>query len=200
MDCIKAGSLSNTISHSLLRFMSIESMMLSNCLILCRSLFLLPSIFPSIRIFSNESALWWPKYWSFSISPFNEYSGLISFRIDWFDLLAIQRALKRLLQPYSSKTCLPPSAFFMVQLSQLYMTTGKAIALAVWIFVQTSASLGLSFPTCSLGCAKGLAGMECSRFTPRGPPVCRQTGKGRAWRISQLHLGPGPGRAGRGRS
>ena len=123
MDCITPGSLSSTISHSLLRFMSIELMMLPNSLILCRSL-LLPSIFPSIRIFSNESALWWPKYWSFSISPSNEYLGLISFRIDWFDLLAIQRTLKRLLQHYSSKApVLPHSAFFMVQLSQLYLTT-----------------------------------------------------------------------------
>ena len=172
--------------------------MLSNSLILCRSL-LLPSIFPSIRIFSNESALWWPKYGSFSISPSNEYSGLISFRIDWFDLIAIQRTLKRLLQHYSSKaSVLPHSAFFMVQLSQLYLTTGKTIALAVWIFVQTSASLGLSFPTCSLGCAKGLAGMECSRLTPGGP--CVQTGKGTAWRTSQLHLGPDPSMADRGHS
>ena len=115
MDCIPPASLSNTISHSLLRFMSIELMMLSNSLILCRSLFLLPSIFPSIRIFSNESALWWPKYQSFSISPFNEYSGLISFRIDWFDLLAIQRALKSFLQHYSSKASVfrpQPSLWF----------------------------------------------------------------------------------------
>ena len=118
-----------TISRSLLKFMSIELMMLSNHLIFCHPLLLLPSIFPSIRVFSNESSLCnrWPKYWSFSfsVSPSNEYSGLISFRIDWFDLLAVQRTLKSILQHHSSKaSILRHSAFFMVQLSHLHMTTG----------------------------------------------------------------------------
>ena len=120
--------------------------MLSNHLILCYPLFLLPSIFPSIRVFSNELALLirWPKCWSFnfSISPSNEYSGLISFRIDWFDLLAVQGALKSLLQHDSSKApILWCSAFFMVQLSHPYMTTGKTIALMIWTFVGELISL-----------------------------------------------------------
>ena len=115
------ASLFFTISWSLLKLTSIESVMPSNHLILCRPLLLLPSIFPSIRVFSNESALCirWPKYWSFSfsISPSNEYSGFISFRIDWFDLLAAQGTLKSLLQHHSWKACiLQCSAFFMVQL------------------------------------------------------------------------------------
>ena len=115
---------------SLLRLMSTESMMPSNHLILCHSLLLLPSIFPIIRVFSNELALCikWPNYWSFrfSISPSNEYSRLISVRIDWFDLLAAQGTLKSLLQNYSSKVpILQCSAFFMLQLSHLYMTTRK---------------------------------------------------------------------------
>ena len=118
----------------------------SNHLIHCRSLLLLPSIFASIRIFSNESALHirWPKDWSFSfnISPSNEYSGLISFRIDWFDLLAVQGTLKSLVQHHSSKALiLQPSAFFMVQLSHPYMTTGKTIALTVQTFVGKVMSL-----------------------------------------------------------
>ena len=113
---------------------SIESVMLSNHLILCHPLLLLPSVFPSIRVFSNESVfhIRWPKYWSFSfsISPFNEYLGLIFFRIDWFDLLAVQGTLKGLLQYHSSKaSILWHSTFFMVQLSHPYMTTGKTIAL-----------------------------------------------------------------------
>ena len=120
--------------------------MLSNHLILCYPLFLLPSIFPSIRVFSNELALLirWPKCWSFSfsISPSNEYSGLISFRIDWFDLLAVQGALKSLLQHDSLKaSILWCSAFFMVQLSHPYMTTGKTIALMIWTFVGQLISL-----------------------------------------------------------
>ena len=128
------ASLSITNSWSLLKLMSAESVMPSNHLILCYPLFLLPSIFPSIRVFSDESALHirWPKYWSFSfnISPSNEYSGLISFRIDWFDFLAVQRTLKSLLQHDSSKaSILWNSTFFMVQLSHPYMTTGKTIAL-----------------------------------------------------------------------
>ena len=116
------ASLFKTNSQSLLKFMSIESVMPSSHLILCRPLLLLPSIFPSIRVFSNESVLHirWPKYWSFSfsISPSNEYLGLISFRIDWLDLLAVQGTLKSLLQHHSSKaSILQHSAFFMVQLS-----------------------------------------------------------------------------------
>ena len=125
------ASLSFTISWILLKLMSIESAMPSNYLILCHPLLLLPSIFPSIRIFSNESALRirWPKYWSFSISPSNEYSGLISFRMDWLNLLAVQGTLKSLLQHHSSKAwVLQHSAFFVVQLSHPYMTTGKTIA------------------------------------------------------------------------
>ena len=125
------ASLSITNSRSLLKLMSIESMMLSNHLIFCHPL-LLPSILPSIRVFCSESVLCisWPKYWSFSfsISPSNEYSGLISFKIDWFDLLAVQGTLKSLLQHQSSKaSILRYSAFFIVQLSHPYMTTGKTI-------------------------------------------------------------------------
>ena len=123
-----------TNSRSLLKLLSIELLMPSNHLILCRPLLLLPSIFPSIRVFSNESVLHisWPKYWSFSssISLSNEYSGLISYRIDWFDLLAVQGTLKNLLQQHNSKaSILQHSAFFMVQNSHPYMTNGKAIAL-----------------------------------------------------------------------
>ena len=126
--------------------MSIELVMSSNHLVLCYPLFLLPSIFPSIRVFSNELALQirWPKYWSFSfnISPSNEYSGLISFRIDWFDLLEIQGTLKSLHQCHSSKaSILQHSDFFMVQLSHPYMTTGKTIALTRQTFVSKTMSL-----------------------------------------------------------
>ena len=126
--------------------MSIESVMPSNHLILCHPLFLLPSIFPSIRVFSNESALRtrWPKYCSFSfnISPSNEHPGLISFRMDWLDLLAVQGTLKSLLQYHSSKTSiLRSSAFFIVQLSHPYMTTGKTIALTRRTFVGKVMSL-----------------------------------------------------------
>ena len=127
--------------------MSIESVMPSNHLILCHPLLLLPSIFPSIRIFSNESALCirWPKYWSFSISPSNEYLQLISFRIDWFDLLAVQGTLKSLLQHHSSKvSLLQHSAFFMVQLSHPYMTIGNTIALTIQTFVGEVMSLFLN--------------------------------------------------------
>ena len=134
------ASLSITNSWSLLKLMSIESVMPSNHLILCRPLLLLPSIFPSIRVFSTDSVLHirWPKYWSFSfsISPSNEYPGLISFRMDWFNLLAVQRTLKSLLQHHSSKaSILWRSAFFIVQLSHPYMTTGKTIALSWRNFV-----------------------------------------------------------------
>ena len=140
------ASLSITNSWSLLKLMSIESVMPSNHLILCRPLLLPPSIFPRIRVFSNESALRirWSKYWSFSfsISPSNEYSGLISFRMDWFDLLAVQGTLKSLLQHHSSKaSILQRSAFFIVQLSHPHMTTGKTIALTRWTFVDKVMSL-----------------------------------------------------------
>ena len=124
--------------------MSIESVIPSNHLILCYPLLFLPSILPSIRIFSNESVLRisWPKYWSFSISLFNEYSGLISFRMDWFDLLSVQGTLKSLLQHHSSKaSVLQCSAFFIVQLSHPYMTTEKATALTRWAFVGKDMSL-----------------------------------------------------------
>ena len=126
--------------------MSIESVMPSNHLILCHPLLLLPSIFPSVRVFSNESALHirWPKYWSFSFnnSPSNEHSGLISFRMDWLDLLAVQWTLKSLLQHHSSKaSTLWCPAFFMVQLSHPYMTTGKTKALTRWTFVSKVMSL-----------------------------------------------------------
>ena len=127
------ASLSFTISQSLLKPMSIELMMPSNHLVLCHPLLLLPSVFPSIRVFSIKLALCirWPKYWrfSFSISPSSEYSGLISFRIDWLDLLAVQGTLKRLQYNNSKASILQCSAFFMVQLSHPYMTTVKTIAL-----------------------------------------------------------------------
>ena len=129
------ASLSFRVSWSLLKLMSIELMMPSNHLILCHLLPLLPSIFPSIRVFSDEAVLpiRWPKYWSFSfnISPSNEYSGLISFRMNWLDLLEVQGALKSLLQHHSSKaSILRRSAFFIVQLSHPYTTAGKTIALS----------------------------------------------------------------------
>ena len=128
-------------SQSLLKHMSIERVMPPSHLVLCRPLLLLPSNFPSIRVFSNESVLHirWPKYWSFnfSISPSNEYSGLISFRMDWLDPLAVHGTLKSLLQHHTSKaSILQCSAFFTVQLSHPYMTTGKTIALTRWTFVD----------------------------------------------------------------
>ena len=146
VDCNLPGFPSITNSRSLLKLMSIESVMPSNHFILCRPLFLLPSIFPSIRVFSNESALCirGSKYWSFSfnVSPFNEYSGLISFRMNWLDLLAVQGSLKNLLQHHSSKaSILQKLAFFIVQLSHLYMTTGKTIALTRRTFVGKVMSL-----------------------------------------------------------
>ena len=125
-----------SLTSSLLKLMSIESVVPSNHLILCHPLLLLPSVFPSIRVFSKESALHirWPKYWSFSfsISPFNEYSGLISFRIDWLNLLAVQGTHKSLLQHCSSKASTRHTAFFRVQLSHPYVTTGKTVALTRW--------------------------------------------------------------------
>ena len=138
----RQASLSFTISQSLVKLMSIELMKLSNHLILCCPLLLLPSIFPSIREMS-WLCIRWPKYWnfSFSISPFNEYSGLISFRIDWFELLADKGTLKNPLQHHSSKILiLQCSAFFMVQLSHPCMTTGKTRALTIWIFVSKEMS------------------------------------------------------------
>ena len=140
------ASLSITNSQSLLKLMSIESVMLSNHLIFCHPLLVTPSIFPSMRVILNESVLHitWPKYWSFSfiISPSNEYSGLIFFRIDWFDLLAVQETLKSLLQHHSSKpSILQRSVFFMVQLLHPYMTTEKTIALTIWTFVNKVMSL-----------------------------------------------------------
>ena len=143
---LQQASLSITNSWSSLKFMSIESVMPSNHLILCHPLLLLPPIPPSIRVFSNESTLRmrWPKYWSFSfnISPSNEHPGLISFRMDLLDLLAVQGTLKNLLQHHSSKaSILQHSAFFTGQLSHPYMTTGKTIALTRWTFVGKVMSL-----------------------------------------------------------
>ena len=146
MDCSTPGL---AVHHQLPEFtklMSIELVMPSKHLILCHPLIVLPSIFPSIRVLSNESALHirWPKYWSFSfnISPSNEHSRLISFRMDWLDLFAVQATLKSLLQHHSSKaSILWPSASFVVQLSPPYMTTGKAIVLTRWTFVGKVMSL-----------------------------------------------------------
>ena len=142
----RQASLSITNSLSLHKLMSIELVMPSNHLILCHPLLLLPSVFPSIGVFSNESALRmrWPKYWSFSfnISPSNEHPGLISFRMDWLDLLAVQGTLESLLQKHSSKTSiLQHSAFFIVQLSDPYTTYGKTIASTRWTFVGKAMSL-----------------------------------------------------------
>ena len=142
----RQASLSITNSQRLLKLMSIESVMPSSHLILCRPLLLLPPILPSIRVFPNESTLRmrWPKYWSFSfsISPSNEHPGLISFRMDWLDLLEVQGTLKSLLQHHSSKASIfQCSAFLTVQLSHPYMTTGKTIALTRWIFVGKVMSL-----------------------------------------------------------
>ena len=142
--------LSSAISQHLLSFISIESVMLSNHLLLWHPLFLLPSISPNIRVSSNESTLHirWPKYWSFSNSPSNEYSGLISFRIDWFDLLAVQTTLESLLQHNVKASVLQFSALFVVQLSHPYMTTGKTITFTTWIFL---AKWCLCFLICCLG-------------------------------------------------
>ena len=141
MDYNMLALLFTTISWSLLRFMEQESVMFSNHLILCCPLLLLPSIFPSIMVFPTESSLHirWPNYWRFSflIHPSNEYSGLISFRNNWFDLFAVQGTLGSFLQHHSLKaSVLCCSAFFIVQLSHTYMNTGKTIALTVWIFVS----------------------------------------------------------------
>ena len=144
MDCSTPGLPVHQQFQSLLKLMSIESVMPSNHLILCHLLLLLPSIYPSIRVFSSESVLHirWPLYWSFSINPSNEYSGLISFRMDWLDLLAVQGTLKSLLQHHSSKaSILWQSAFFIVQLSHPHMTTWKTIALTRQNFVGKVISL-----------------------------------------------------------
>ena len=148
----RQASLSITNSWSSLKLMSIESVMPSSYLILCCPLLLLPPIPPSIMVFSNESTLCmrWPKYWSFSfgMSPSNEHPGLISFRMDWLDLLAVQGTLKSLLQHHSSKaSILWHSAFFTVQLSHPYMTTGKTIALTRWTFVGKVMSLLFNMPS-----------------------------------------------------
>ena len=149
---LQHARLSITTSRSLLKLMSIESVMPSKHLILCHPLLLLPSIFPSIRVFSNESTLCirWPKYWSFSfsISPSNEYSGLISFWIDWFYLLAVQRTLKSLLQHHSSKaSILWRSAFFTVQLSHPYILMSYSIFFQVKICKnQKETNMGLGIP------------------------------------------------------
>ena len=145
-DCSTPGFPVFHHSQSLLKLMSIESVIPSNHLILCHPLLLLPSVFPSIRVFSNELALHvrWQKYWSFSFSTSasNEYLGLISFRIDWFDLLAVKRTLKSLIQHHGLKASIRwHAAFFMVQLSHLYMTTGKTIALNIGTFVGKVMSL-----------------------------------------------------------
>ena len=149
----RQASLSSTLSWSLLKLMSTEAVMPSNHLILCHPLFLPPSIFPSIRVFSSESVLRirWPKDWSFSFSirPSNEYSGLISFRIDWFDLLAVQETLKSLLQHHNSKSL--AFSLLMVQLLHMYMTTKKTIALTKWTFVDKVKCL--CFLICCLGCS-----------------------------------------------
>ena len=149
MDCSTPGFLSITNTWSLLKLMSIELVMPSNYLILCHPLLLLPSIFPSIRVFSSEIVLCirWPNYWSFSfsISPSNKYSGLISFRMDWLDPLEVQGTLKSLFQNHSSKaSVLQCSAFFIVQLSHPYLTAGKTIALTRWTFVGKVTSLLLN--------------------------------------------------------
>ena len=164
MDWTGQDSLSITNSQSFLKFMSIKWVMPSNHLILCHPLLLPPSIFPNIRVYSNESVfcIRWKTYWSFSfiISPSNEYLGLISFRIDWFDLLAVQGTLKSLRQYHSSKaSMLWCSAFFMVQLSHPYITSGKTIALIRWTFVGKC----LSFEICCLDLSK-LSFQGASRF------------------------------------
>ena len=147
VDCRRQASLASlffTISQHLLKFMSIELVILSNHFILCHPLVLLPSIFPSTRVFSNESMLCirWPNSWSLTISLSNEYSELISFRMDWLDLLAVQGTLKSLLQHHSWKaSVLQRSAFFMVHVFHLYMSTGKTIALVIWTFVCKVMSL-----------------------------------------------------------
>ena len=138
MDCSTPGTSVSTSSRSLLKFMFIKSVMLSNHLILCHCLLLSHSIFPSIRIFSNQSTLCirWPKYWSFTVSPSNEYSGLISFRIDWFDLLAVQGTQESSPALQFESIGSLTLRLLLVQLSHPYMTTEKSIALTIWTFVD----------------------------------------------------------------
>ena len=180
----RQASLSIINSWSLLKLMSIESMVPCNRLILCHPLLFLPSIFPSISVFSNESVLRirWRKYWSFSFSlrPSNDYSGLISFRMDWLDLFAIQGTLKSLLQHHSLKaSILRCSVFFRVQLSHPYMTTGKTIALSRWTFVSKVMSLHPNTKLNlrqSFGWSIALPGKEGhSKFMPSN--LCPQYGR-----------------------
>ena len=181
------ASLSITNSQSLPKLMSIESVMPSNYLILCHPLFLLPSIFPSIRVFSNKSALRirWPKHWSFSlnISPSNEHPGLIPFRTDWLDLLAVQGTLKSLLQHHSSKaSILWHSAFFIVQLSHPYMTTRKTIALTRRTFVDKVMSLIKVYPYINIEWSESSSVVSdslqpCRLYSPWNSPG-RNTGVG----------------------
>ena len=182
---VHQASLSITNSWSLFKLMSIESVMPSNHLILCHPLLLLPSIFPRIRVYSNESVLIrWSKYWSFSfsISPSTEYSGLISFRIDWLDRLAVQGTLKSLLQHHSSKaSILQCSAFFIVQLSHTFMTTVKTTALTSWTFVGKLMSLLFNMlsrlvvtflPRSKLFLILWLQSIICSDFGAQKDKVC----------------------------
>ena len=175
---VHQASLFLTISWSLLRLRPTELVMLSNHLILCHPLLLLPSIFPSIRVFSNEVALpiRWPKYWnfSFSISPSNEYSGFISFRIGWFDLLAVQGTLRSCLQqPQLKASILWRSTFFMVQLSYPYMTPGKIIALIIRTFVS---KVCLCFLICYLGCHSFSSKEQASFNFMAAVPSCSDFG------------------------
>ena len=177
------ASLSITNSWSLLKLMSIELVMPSNHLILCRPPLLPPSIFPSIRVFSSESVVCirWPKYWSFnfSISPSNEYSELISFRMDWFDLLAVQGTLKSRLQHHNSKaSILQHSAFFMVQLSHPYITIRKTRALTRWTFVSNVMSLLFNM----LLARSQLSSMEQVSFNFRASvSICSDSGAQENW-------------------
>ena len=173
-----AHQASLSFTMTLLKLMSIESVMLSNHLILCRPLLLLPSILPGIRVFSNESTpcIRWSKYWSFSFSIIlsNEYSGFLSFKIDWFDLFAVQRTLKRILQPHSLKaSVLQCSTFFMVQLSYLYMTSGRTIALTIWTFVDKVMSL--LFNMLSRFVSAFLPRSKCLNFMA-AVPICSDFG------------------------
>ena len=179
------ASRSFTISQSLLKLMSIELVILLNHLILFHPLLLPPSIIPSIRVSSNEAVLRirWPKYWSFSfsISPSNEYSGLISFRMDWLDPLAVQRTLKSLLQHHSSKaSILRRSAFFIVQLSHPYMTTGKTIALTRWTFVGKVMSLLFNMLSRLV-----ISFLPTSLFMERKIIMCPLSGHGEISRLSK---------------
>ena len=170
-----------TLYQNLLKFMSTELVMISNHLTLCHPL-LLPSIFPSIRVIFSESALpiRWPNYWSFTISLSNEYSGFISFNIEWFDLLAVQGILKSLLQHHNSKaSLLRHSAFFMVQLSNLYIPTGKTIALTIWIFIDKVVFAFIICQVCHILSSKELASCNfmtavtvCSDFGAQENKIC----------------------------